>query len=269
MQTDTYGPVVQPLISIIITILNGEKSITNCLRSIVEQNFVDYELVVVDGGSIDRTLSIINESHITNKTVRVSPGIGLYAGLNAGIGLAKGHWLYFMGCDDELYDSNTLQKVADAIKSKQKDVEVIAGNVQYLREGFVFRPKLGSPYLLHYKVHHQGMFYQRSVFEELMYDEDLSVSSDYKLNLKLALKKTPHQYIDAIICNFGEDGISNTQIKRSSREIHDIHGKLFTGLARPWVVNYFKFQRLILLTRRRLNLVNLKSRMKRFMGGKT
>jgi glycosyltransferase involved in cell wall biosynthesis len=269
LNNNKKGPMSKPLISIIITILNGEKTLDGCLQSIVGQKFTDYELVIVDGGSRDRTLSIINESKIANKTVQVSPGLGLYAGLNAGIDLAKGQWLYFMGCDDELYDSDTLQKVASVIRTKADSIKVLAGKVHYVREGFVFRPQLGSPYLLHYKVHHQGLFYDKSVFDYLVYDETLAISSDYELNLKLALKKVPHLYMDAIICNLGEDGISNTQIERSSKEIHAIHGRLFTGVARPWVVNYFKFQRSILLTRRRLNLVNLKSRFRRFLTGKS
>jgi hypothetical protein len=142
---------------------------------------------------------------------------------------------------------------------------VLAGNVEYIKQGFVFHPQLGSPYWVRYKVHHQGLFYSRDIFATLRYNEQLNISSDYELNLKLALQNIPHHYIDAIICTIGEDGISNKQIKKSSAEIHKIHNQLFTGLARHWVVNNFKLQRSILLIRRRLNLVNLKSRIRNFV----
>lgn len=255
----------QPLISIIITILNGEKTLKQCLNSIANQTFTKYELVIVDGGSIDRSLSIINESELVNKTVRVLPGIGLYAGLNMGTSLAIGQWFYFMGSDDELYDFDTLQKVANAIETRDSKTKVIVGNVQYVKQDFIFRPQLGSPYWLRYNVHHQGIFYDRNIFTGTRYDESFFISSDYELNLKLSLSKVPHQHLDIIICRIGEDGISNTQIKRSSAEIHKIHHRLFKGATRQWVVNYFKFKRAILLARRRLNLVNLKVRIKRFV----
>ena len=250
----------QPTISIIITILNGEKTVRHCLDSIKKQLFTHYEVVIVDGGSTDRTLTIVNDSLIVNKIVQVLPGIGLYAGLNVGITLATGQWLYFMGCDDELHDTHTLQKVANDLMEKSNTFDVLVGNVNYVKQKFVFRPQLGSPYWLHYKVHHQGMFYRNTLFDSLHYDEGLSISSDYELNLKLALAKTVHKHIDIIICDIGEDGISNKQIKRSSAEIHKIHSRLFKGITRQWVVNYFKLQRTILMTRRRLNLVNLKYR---------
>lgn len=255
----------QPLISIIITILNGEKTLNQCLNSIVDQSFTRYEAIIVDGGSTDRTLAVINDSKLANKTVHVLPGIGLYAGLNVGISLAIGQWFYFMGSDDELYDSGTLQKVANAIETRDSTIKVIVGNVQYMKQDFIFRPQLGSPYWLRYNVHHQGIFYDRSIFTGLRYDENFFISSDYELNLKLALSKVPHQHLDIIMCRIGEDGISNTQIKRSSAEIHKIHYRLFKGATRQWVINYFKFKRTILLARRRLNLVNLKVRIKRFV----
>lgn len=254
-----------PLLSIIITVLNGEKTLKPCLDSIINQEYTDYEVVIVDGGSTDNTVSIVQSSRLTTKTLKISPGIGLYAGLNSGVDLAVGRWLYFMGCDDELHESDTLQKVANIIGREGSNFKVLVGNVRYIKQNFVFRPRLGSPYWLHYKVHHQGMFYDKSVFDSLHYNENLSISSDYELNLKLALNNVPHQYIDAIICDIGEDGISNRQIKRSSAEIHKIHGRLFKGISRPWVVNYFRFQRAILLTRRRLNLVNLKDRLRSFI----
>lgn len=256
----------QPLISIIITILNGEATVRECLKSIADQTFENFELVVVDGGSTDQTVLVVEESTIANKTVRVLPGAGLYAGLNEGVKLAKGRWLYFMGSDDELCNSHTLQNVANAVQSIGSQYDIIAGNVQYTRQNFIFRPQLGSPYWLRHHVHHQGMFYKRELFQNLKYDEGLRISSDYELNLKLALKKVPHYYMDAIMCRIGEDGISNTQIKRSSEEIRIIHRRLFTGLTREWIVNYFQFQRAILMTRRRLGLVNLKVKLRRLIG---
>ena len=256
----------QPLISVIITILNGEKTIGACLDSIAKQSFSSVEVVIVDGGSTDRTLSIVNNSTINNKTIRVSPGAGLYAGLNEGVMLACGQWLYFMGSDDELHDVDTFRNVADVLLTKDRTFSVLVGNVQYVRQKFVFRPQLGSPYWLRYHVHHQGMFYERKIFNDLQYDENLFISSDYELNLKLALRNVPHKHMDVVICDIGEDGISNKQIKRSTAEIHKIHNRLFSGVARPWVVNYFRLHRSALMMRRRLNLVNLKVRFRRFIG---
>lgn len=255
----------QPFVSIIITILNGEKTIAQCLDSIKCQSFLDYEVVVVDGGSTDQTIAIINKDKIINKQVHVVPGLGLYAGLNFGIKVSKGKWLYFLGCDDELYSTDTLQKVSDVIKKDTTNTEVFVGNVQCVKQENLLRAKFGSLYLMRYQVHHQGMFYDREVFNNLMYDENRRIISDYELNLKLAINDVPHKYMDIIVCNFGGDGISENQAKHGFSEMQDVHRQLFSGLTRKWVVNYCSTQYHISLIRKRLNLINLKVRFKKFV----
>jgi putative colanic acid biosynthesis glycosyltransferase len=255
----------EPLISIILTVLNGEKTIGQCLDSIYYQSFVNYEVIVVDGGSTDRTVEIVNASPLINKKVCVIPGLGLYAGLNTGIRMADGKWLYFIGCDDELYSPDTLQQVADSIAIKNKDAQVLVGHVECVKQENLLRVKFGSPYWMRYRVHHQGMFYKRELFANSFYNETMRIASDYEFNLKLALDNVPHQAMDLIICNFGGDGVSENQIDRGSIEMQEVHKRLFKGAARQWVLNYFQLQRKIITIRKRLNLVNLKVRFRRLL----
>ncbi|MBO0949262.1 glycosyltransferase [Fibrella forsythiae] len=255
----------QPLISIIITILNGEKTISQCLDSINNQTFVDYEVVLVDGGSTDKTIDLINESSIVSKRVQVIPGVGLYAGLNAGIRMATGRWLYFIGCDDQLYESTTLQKVTDIITVSQPSVQIFVGNVACVKQKNLLRARFGSPYWMRYQVHHQGMFYARSIFANNLYNETMRIASDYEFNLKLALNKVPHQAMDLIICNFGGDGISENQIKRGFREMQLVHKRVFHGVGLRWAMFSYWLQQTIIIIRKRLNLVNLKVRLKRWL----
>ena len=256
----------QPLISIIITILNGEKTLEGCLSSIYRQIFSDYELVIVDGGSEDRTLDIINESKIANKVVQVIPKAGLYAGLNAGINLSTGKWLYFIGADDELHSPDTLVKVAKIISSKEKDTRVIVGNVECVKQKNLIRPRFGSPHLLSYLVHHQGMFYERSIFTNSFYNEQMNIASDYEYNLNLALTNVPHQQMDITVCNFGGDGISENQFKKGYAEMQQVHRRLFKGATRYWVMSYFWLRRNTGIFLRRYKLMAIRAKLKEFFG---
>jgi glycosyltransferase involved in cell wall biosynthesis len=256
----------KPVFSIIITVLNGAETIGTCLNSIEQQTFSDYEVIIVDGGSADHTMSIANESLITNKKIFIVPGLGLYAGLNMGVDMAVGDWLYFLGCDDLLYRSDTLQQVATYVESAGRDAKVLVGRVDCIKQDNLLRPKFGSPYWMRYQVHHQGMFYYRSVFaNNNRYDESRRIASDYEFNLKLALANIPHQGIDLTICSFGGDGLSENQMDRGAAEMQQIHKQLFSGVARYWAMGYFRVQRQVLTIRKRLNLVNLKVRFRRFL----
>lgn len=257
----------QPLISIIITVLNGAETIGQCLTSFSKQTFTDFEVIIVDGGSTDRTVAIANESRVANKTVYVEPGLGLYAGLNKGIKLSTGKWLYFIGCDDELYSPDTLQQVANVLRKDDGSTKVFVGSVQCVKQENLLRARFGSPYFMRYQVHHQGMFYDRTVFDNLLYDENRRIASDYELNLKLALNQVPHRAMNNIIvCNFGGDGISENQARRGHSEMQEIHKQLFSGVGRNWILAYSAVQHRINMTRKRFNLINLKVRFRRFIG---
>ncbi len=255
-----------PFISIIITVLNGEKTIQQCLLSIANQTFSDYELVVVDGGSSDCTVSIVNESNIANKTVRIIPGLGLYAGLNTGISLSSGKWLYFIGADDELREPGTLQKVSEQIKAGASNTQVFVGSVECIKQDILLRPLFGSPYWMRHQVHHQGMFYDREVFTNSLYNENMRIASDYEFNLKLALSGVPHQLMNITVCNFGGDGISENQMARGYAEMQQIHSRLFKGISRNWAMYYFWLRRKAGATLRKYNLPGFSVGLKRLFG---
>ena len=256
----------QPFISIIITILNGENTIEACLESVIQQTFTDYELVIVDGGSTDRTVELIKKSSVRNKTIEVVPELGLYAGLNMGTKLSVGRWLYFIGADDTLHSPDTLQQVANAINHRKTHTKVVVGEVQFVKQNYVHRPMFGSPYLMRHQVHHQGVFYVRELFDELLYDEKMRIASDYELNLKLALLKIPHEAMNFIICNFGGDGVSENQMKLGYAEMQQIHRRLFKGLLGSWAVRYFWIRRKTGAFIRHYNLLTVRDRIKNIFG---
>jgi len=256
----------QPFISIIITVLNGEQTLKECLLSIANQSFSDYELIVVDGGSKDSSVRIANESNISKKIIRVMSGIGLYAGLNAGIKLSAGKWLYFMGADDELRTTDTLEKVSQLIKMGESETKVFVGSVECVKQKTLLRPLFGSPYWMRHQVHHQGMFYDRGIFNNSLYDETMRIASDYEFNLKLALLGVPHQNMDIVVCNFGGDGISENQMEHGYAEMQQIHGRLFKGVGRTWAMHYFWLRRRTGATLRKYDLLKFSTGLKRLFG---
>lgn len=256
----------QPVISIIITVLNGAMTINDTLLSIECQTVSDYELIIVDGGSEDDTVSIAKASTIVNKIVKVIPGAGLYAGLNAGVKLASGSWLYFMGADDKIHQRDTLENVINFIMNKRKETRVLVGNVNCVKQGNVLYPMFGSPYLMRYQSHHQGMFYDRSLFNNMLYDETKRIASDYGFNLRLALLSIPHEAINIVTCDFGGDGVSEKQLKRGYEEMQQIHKELFSGLSQKWIVNYFWIRRRTGSMLRRYDLFKIRAAIKYLLG---
>ena len=114
--------------SIILT-FNSAGTIERSLESIAVQTFMDYEVIVQDGSPNDDTARTIERFQQTHSgfAIRMYRELdqGAYDAMNKGMVRARGEWLYFLGGDDELFDSRVLVTVLSANRprlSMQRDL---------------------------------------------------------------------------------------------------------------------------------------------------
>ncbi len=91
-----------PLISVVLPVYNGEKYLAEAIESILCQTFRNFEFIIIDDGSSDRTLAIVQEYQGKDSRIRLTSreNKGLVATLNEGINLACGKWIARMDADD-------------------------------------------------------------------------------------------------------------------------------------------------------------------------
>ena len=89
-----------PKFSIITVTYNAEKVLEDTIQSIVTQSYKNVEYIIVDGGSTDGTLSIVNKYKEHIHTIVSEPDKGLYDAMNKGIKLATGDYLCFLNAGD-------------------------------------------------------------------------------------------------------------------------------------------------------------------------
>ena len=140
-------------LSIIIPIYNVEQYLRKCVDSVLDQNFDDYEVILVDDGSTDNSSKIcdeyvraleIGDLKLEIKCIHQENG-GLSAARNAGLKVAKGEYVCFVDSDD-YWEPNVMGYLLQTMEEKQLDV--LRFNYQNVREnGEVFVPfKTGKPY---------------------------------------------------------------------------------------------------------------------------
>lgn len=121
-------------LSIIIPVYNGEKTIEKCIESIVNNNYKNIEIIVVNDGSNDRTLEILKE--IQKKETRLKivsqKNSGVSSARNLGIDNSTGDYIYFMDADDYL-ESNCL----DNIMKDASNYDMLIFGYQAIEEGRV------------------------------------------------------------------------------------------------------------------------------------
>ena len=119
---------MQPLISVIVPCLNAESYIDDCLKSIINQRNCSYELIVVDGGSKDGTLQIIN-NYINHIKVLISePDSGQSDAINKGLKHCTGNLFSWLNADD-YYFKGALEAIATTYQSNQGTI--ISGSTRF------------------------------------------------------------------------------------------------------------------------------------------
>lgn len=115
-------------LSIIIPIYNTEAYLPRCIDSILSQSFTDYELLLIDDGSIDNSGSICDKYAQQDNRIKVfhKKNGGICSARNTGLDHAQGEWIYFVDSDDELMPEG-LRTLVDCISD---DVDVVMGGYE-------------------------------------------------------------------------------------------------------------------------------------------
>ncbi|HCL7215454.1 TPA: glycosyltransferase, partial [Escherichia coli] len=104
-----------PLVSIIIATFNSELDIANCLQSVINQSYKYIEIIIMDGGSSDKTLDIA-KSFKDERIIIVSENDrGIYDAWNKAVDLSNGDWITFIGSDDIYYHTNAIASLIKGI----------------------------------------------------------------------------------------------------------------------------------------------------------
>ena len=118
-------------ISIITTCFDSDKTIAYTLSSVHNQTYKNIEHILVDGGSQDDTIKIINEYKNKNKNKKVkiikNKKLSIYGGINLGIKISSGHYVLILNSDDILHDKDTISKLITIIKKDYS--KIYLGNV--------------------------------------------------------------------------------------------------------------------------------------------
>lgn len=123
-------------ISIVTATWNSAETVRDTFDSVLRQEYKDYELVVVDGGSKDETVDIIREYEPKfegRMKWKSEPDKGLYDAMNKGISRATGDVVGILNSDDFYTSFDVLQSVANAF-AKHPDIDAVYGDIHYVKQ---------------------------------------------------------------------------------------------------------------------------------------
>ena len=129
------------MFSIIVPVFNVEKYLRQCLDSVIQQSFQNFEVICVNDGSTDRSLSILQEYLQKDTRIKLidQANSGLSAARNAGIDAAKGEYVFFLDSDDWI-EPDTLKILSE--KQNGEDLVCFNGR-RYFEDGTTEKPDSG------------------------------------------------------------------------------------------------------------------------------
>ena len=117
-------------VSIITVCLNNAETVEDTIVSVKQQDHDDIEHIIIDGGSTDQTLEIVNKHHASISRVISEKDNGIYDAMNKGLKFATGDIIGFLNSDDVYANDNVIGKIVDAIKNN--NVDCCYGNLEYV-----------------------------------------------------------------------------------------------------------------------------------------
>ncbi|MHB1657597.1 MAG: glycosyltransferase family 2 protein [Burkholderiales bacterium] len=208
-------------VSVITSVYNNANYIKTAIESVLSQTYKNIEYIIIDGGSTDGTIDIINGyKDKVNKFISERDK-GIYDGLNKGIAMATGDAIGFLHSDDIYIDCDVIKRVVEAFQTNRCDsvygdiVYIDRVNqdkiIRYWKSGKFSYNKLKRGWV----PPHTALFVKRDVYSKYgLFDLDYKISADYDFMLRIFGKyRISSCYIHEILCKMRAGGASNNSIK--------------------------------------------------------
>jgi glycosyltransferase involved in cell wall biosynthesis len=210
-----------PRLSIITVCYNSVTTIGDTLRSVAQQNYLDYEHVLVDGGSTDGTVQLIVQFAAQHPEKRIrwksAPDKGLYDAMNKGINWCEGDYIGILNADDFYAHNEVLSEVMHTIDKNNAlalyadldyvDAQSVHKTLRKWHSGFYKR----NSFLWGWMPPHPTFFVHKSLYQQFgTFRLDLKSAADYELMLRFIHKhEVKPVYLPDTIIHMRAGGISN------------------------------------------------------------
>ena len=205
-------------ITVATVCLNAEDTIRRTIDSVLDQDFDDFEYLIIDGKSKDSTINIIREYSVLFNEKSISyrylseKDNGLYDAMNKAASLAKGEWIIYMNSGDTLLDESVLSRVSSCFS---ENINILYGDILLCDGGKYKFHKAGKIDTLNkcFPIMHQACFTRVDIMQKYKFDTSYKISADYDFVLRLynddnsCIKK-----VDFVMSTFMMGGLSTTSI---------------------------------------------------------
>lgn len=207
-------------VSIITAVYNNAETVADAVESVRSQTHNNIEHIVIDGGSDDGTLQVLEQYQSDLAELVSEPDDGIYDAMNKGIARAGGEIVGLLNADDYYRHDRVIERVVSEFQKQQADA--VYGDLQYVDpgDGKVLRHwEAGSfdpsKFERGWMPPHPTFFVRRKAYDRHgTFREDLNIAADYELVLRLLYRHgLQAAYIPEVLVQMRAGGASNNGLR--------------------------------------------------------
>lgn len=237
-------------ISIITVVYNSSKTLACTIQSIQQQTYHDIEYIVIDGGSNDGTMDVVERYKDDITHIVSEPDNGIYDAMNKGLRLCTGDYVAFLNSDDFYVYKDVVKMVVEQLS--KTGAKAAYGDLLYVDRNetdHIYRYwKAGKlkpwKFLFGYMIPHPTLFVKKTVLDKFGYfKSEFNLSADYEMMIRLFYKhRISSCYVPMVLTKMRLGGAGNIAFSsrveasledRKAWRSNDIEPYFFTTLLKP------------------------------------
>jgi glycosyltransferase involved in cell wall biosynthesis len=227
-----------PVVTIITATFNAAATLEACLASVRAQDYPHIEHLILDGGSKDKTLEILQKQATPGSWIS-EPDRGIYDAWNKGLARAQGEWIAFLGADDTFLPGAVSAYME--LAAQHPEAQYISSRVRWIgprgRTRLIGKPWRWPRFQRYMCTAHVGSMHHRRFFEQFgQYDIKLPIVADYEMLLR-AGPTLRTAFLPQVTVEM--QGGGNSDNVKAIEEATLV--KIVTGKRKPWLVHVERF----------------------------
>ena len=216
-----------PLVTVVTISYNSEATVARTMESVLSQTYRMIEYVIIDGGSRDGTVGIIERTRARLSYWRSGPDGGISNAFNMGIAAARGRYVAIVNSDDWM----SPDQIAQAVKALEESGAAFAfgnlavhsedGKLLYVMDGrsdYWKNMRYRMPY-----INHPTVVVRRDAYEKVgPFDSRRRIAMDFDWHLRAELLGLRGVYVPQLVGHMGEGGVSNQRWRAGLREVREV-----------------------------------------------
>lgn len=225
--TQHESPSGSPYVSVVVAVFNRANTLQHALDSLFSQTYREWELVVIDGGSTDGSVDILERASDRISYWVSEPDRGIYDAWNKALPRLRGQWVMFLGSDDYLADPTVLARMEPHLRAAEARTRVVYGRIERVDWHDNSIATVGSPWpdaraalRRGMSIPHPATFHHRTLFSDLgPFDAMYRISGDYEFLLRELLDRDATYVADVTVTRMRIGGTSD-DAEPGMREVH-------------------------------------------------